>query len=231
MLRNILGFLFLFMLGFLTSCSNNLTTKDSKNISISLYFPSIDGNASMVVAESWDSIVSPEKFYVNHKTADSTLGRFSYWKETGHDSVYIVEIIYNDKQYIDTLIMPEKVDSVFCNGTYFFNSLTDSSETIKIDTSSVYRFTWKTKRKSGYYFFEYQSNMKEAYFGGIVSADTFFDVKRINVLDAYFDISFQIRIYLSENPNNPYKEMNGIKTYYNWLSPRYVNHFFVNAQQ
>jgi hypothetical protein len=203
------------MLGLLISCSNNLTGTESKNISISLYFPSSDGNVPIVVAECWDSINSPEKFYINHKAADSTSGHYSYWHESGYDSVYIIDIAYNGKQYIDTLILPERVDSVFCNGTYLFNSLTDSSETVKIDTSSDYKFTWKSKRKAGYYFFEYQSNMKEQYFGGVVTADTVFNVKRINASDTYFDISFQIRIYLNENPNKPYKEMNGIKTYYN----------------
>jgi hypothetical protein len=227
---NILMLSFLFMIGLLISCSNNLTVTESKNISISLYFPTIDDNAPMVVAECWDSINTPDIFYVNHKTADSTTGQFSYWHLLKYDSVYIVDILYNNKQYLDTLILPNKVDSVFCNGIFLFNVITDSSKTVIIDTSSVYRFTWKTKRKSGYYFFEYQSNMKDSYFGGIVSTDTFFNVNRINVLDTYFDISFQIRMYLSEDPSKPFKEMNGIKTYYNWLSPRYVNHFFVNAQ-
>lgn len=219
----------LVVFGFLISCYSNLTPTESKSISISLHFPSNEGNDPMVIAECLDSINSPDEFNINSKAADSTYGKFSYWYLSGRDSVYIIDIVYNKQKYLDTLILPNRIDSVFCNGTYMYNVLTDSSKIINIDTSSTYKFTWRTKQRSGYYYFEYQSNMMDSYFGGVVTTDTFFNVNRQNISDVYFDLTFQIRIWLSENSGLPYKMMNGISTFYQWESPKYINHFYVHS--
>lgn len=196
-----------------------LTTSERKN------GPYIDVSISTCDAINETPIID-----LNNEKPDTTInttGNFcAIFKNVNSDSLIEYNISLRNHFAIGQFIIPGEIVSLFCNNRYLPSSNLD---TIEINSSDVYTFTWSTKTKTDYFNINYYGSITNGDIKTIVTEDTTLQIlpSATNYIPPNLNIIIESQIvktiYLNQG--------SCLDVSYNICLPKYICHFYaVNKQ-
>lgn len=214
------------------SCEKNAISPDPvKKIFVLRTGPIDSTNKISVSFGSSDTLFMLPEIRVNNKQPDTIENNIGFYRATFRDifadsSIHFY-FSYDGSTIQKQIMIPDEIDSIFCNGQYV--PLDGWDTVFEIDSAPSYLFSWKTSNRNTYFTLEYYGAITndEKEFG--LTNDTFYIFSPKPKSDNHTDF----HLLVENNYNNaatgiPDASSENVSLYYGIWKTRYPCHFYMS---